>query len=313
MSIRSRIFHIVLRYRHLLKGKLKAEVINQNTSILELRKNTEEAAMRMMKAIDGITYRQAAYENLYAEWVEAENAPKDKVVLYFHGGGFVMGSTKSHRNIVGNFVKRLGINALVFDYRLAPEHPAPAAVFDGAAMYAWLLEQGYKAHNIAFAGDSAGGGIQLATLLKCKEDGLPMPAACAAFSPCTDMTMSGESHRTRIKADPCTPRGANETYMGYYVGKGDPRHPYASPLFGDLQGLPPVMIQVGDDETLRDDSVYFAEKAKQAGVEVKIKVWQGMFHCFPLLAPMFPEATEALDETCRFIREKLGIFNNREA
>lgn len=311
MSIRSRIFHIVLRYRHLLKGKLRAEVINQSTSIEELRKNTEEAAMRMMKPMEGVVYRQAEYPGLYAEWVEAEAAPKDKVVLYFHGGGFVMGSTKSHRNIVGNFVKRLGVKALVFDYRLAPEHPAPAAVDDGAAIYAWLLGQGYKAQDIGFAGDSAGGGIELAALLKCKDEGLPMPAVCAAFSPCTDMTRSGESHRTREKADPCTPRGANETYMGYYTGKGDPRHPYASPLFGDLQGLPPVMIQVGDDETLRDDSVYFAERAKQADVEIKIRVWKGMFHCFPLLAPMFPEAVEALEETCGFIRAKLGLTEKR--
>ena len=231
----------------------------------------------------------------------------DKVVLYFHGGAFVMGNAKSHRNIVGNLVKRLGIKALVFDYRLAPEHPAPAAVYDAVAIYKWLREQGYRSENIAFAGDSAGGGIELAAMIKCKDDGLPMPAVCAAFSPCTDMTLSGDSHKTRAKADPCTPKGANETFLGYYIGKGDPKHPYASPLFGDLNGLPPVIIQVGNDETLRDDSILFAEKAKQAGVEVKIKVWKGMFHCFPLLAPMFPEATEALNETCVFLREKLKM------
>ena len=227
-------------------------------------------------------------------------------MLYFHGGGFVMGSAKSHRNIVGNFVKRLGIKALVFDYRLAPEHPAPAAVDDAVEIYSWLLNEGYKPENIAFVGDSAGGGIELATLIKCKDTGLRMPAVCAAFSPCTDMTLSGESHKTRLKADPCTPKGANETYIGYYVGQGDPTHPYISPLFADLQGLPPIMIQVGDDETLLDDSIRFAEKAKHAGVEIQIKVWKGMFHCFPLLAPMFTEATEALKETCDFIKDKLN-------
>lgn len=218
-----------------------------------------------------------------------------------------MGNTQSHRNIVGNFVKRLGIKALIFNYRLAPEHPAPAAVYDSVSIYRWLMEQGYKSENIAFAGDSAGGGIEFATMIKCKDDGLQMPVVCAAFSPCTDMTLSGGSHKTRANADPCIPTGSNETYTRYYVGKGDPKHPYASPLFGNLHGLPPIIIQVGNDETLRDDSTRFAEKAMQAGVEVKIKVWKGMFHCFPLLAPMFPEATKALDETCSFLREKLLI------
>lgn len=228
-------------------------------------------------------------------------------MLYFHGGGFIMGSAKSHRNIVGGFVNKLGIKALVFDYRLAPEHPAPAAVEDSVRIYEWLLNEGYKPDNIVFAGDSAGGGIELGTLLKIKADGLPMPCACAAFSPCTDMLLTGESHKTRVKADPCTPKGANETYLSYYVGSGDPKHPYASPLYGDLAGLSPMIIQVGNDETLRDDSTRFAVKAREAGVDVTCKVWKGMFHCFPLLAPLFPEATEALDEVCVFIQKRIGV------
>jgi acetyl esterase/lipase len=297
----------MLKNRHLLKGHLKPEVIDRNTSIEKLRRDTEETAARLVKKTDDVSYIPADYDGLYAEWVEPKNAPRDKTVLYFHGGGFVLGSAKSHRNIVGNFVRSLGVKALVFDYHLAPEHPAPAAVFDGAAIYKWLLDQGYDAKNIAFAGDSSGGGIELSTLVKCKDDGLPMPAVCAAFSPCTDITMSGESHKTRVKSDPCTPKGANETYLGYYVGEGDPRDPYISPLFADLSGLPPLIIQVGNDETLRDDSIRFTEKAESVGVEVKMKVWKGMFHCFPLMAPMFPEACEALAETCGFMKEKLSI------
>jgi len=218
-----------------------------------------------------------------------------------------MGSAKSHRNIVGGFVNKLGIKALVFDYRLAPEHPAPAAVEDSVGIYEWLLGEGYKPSDIIFAGDSAGGRIELGTLLKIKADGLPMPCCCAAFSPCTDMLLTGESHITRVKADPCTPKGANETFLSYYVGSGDPKHPYASPLYGDLAGLPPIIIQVGNDETLRDDSTRFADKAREAGVDVTCKVWKGMFHCFPLLAPMFPEATLALDEVCEFIQKRIGV------
>lgn len=307
MSLRGRLVHVLLRHRHLLKGRLKSETIDCDTSIEKLRRDTDETAARMFKKIEDIVYEEASYGAVYAEWVRSETSPEDRVVLYFHGGGFVMGSAISHRNMVGNFVKNLGVKALVFDYRLAPEHPAPAAVDDAAAIYAWLLDQGYAPGKIAFAGDSAGGGIALGTLLKCRDIGLPLPAACAVFSPCTDMTLSGDSHRTRAKSDPCTPRGANETFLGYYVGGGNPRHPYASPLFGNLRGLPPVMIQVGDDETLRDDSVRFAERAEAAGVEVSMKVWEGMFHCFPLLSPLFPEATEALIETCVFVRRKLKM------
>lgn len=306
MSIKGRMFHVLLRYRHLLKGKLKPEVIDRNTSIEELRRKSDETAARLLHLPEGIRIEMTDYDACYAEWIISENADQEKAILYFHGGGFVMGNAKSHRGIVGGFVKRLGYNALVFDYRLAPEHQAPAAVNDSSDIYRWMLDQGYQPENIAFAGDSAGAGIALGTLLKLKEEGVSLPKACALFSPCVDMTISGESHKTRAKADPCTPEGMTETYLSYYVGDGDPKHPYASPLFGNLAGLPPIIIQVGNDETLRDDSTRFAERAKEAGVEVEIKVWQGMFHCFPLLAPMFPEATEALDEVCLFFQNKLG-------
>ncbi|WP_186843714.1 alpha/beta hydrolase [Acetobacterium tundrae] len=301
MSTKAKMMYIAMKYRHLFKGQLHPEVINENTSVEKLRQNCDDTALRFFKPMEGISYIPADYSELYAEWIKVENAPEVKVVMYFHGGGFVMGNALSHRNIVSNFVKHLGINALVFNYRLAPENPSPAAVYDSTAIYNWLLTQGYEPNNIVFAGDSAGGGIAMATLLKCKDDGIPLPAVCALFSPCTDMTISGESHQTKAKADPCTPKGSTETYLGYYIGNGDPRHPYTSPLFGDLTGLPPIIIQVGNNETLRDDSTRFAKKAKESGVEVRLKVWKGMFHCFPLLAPMFPEASEALAEVCQFI------------
>ena len=305
MSVKGKMMHLMMRYRHVLKGKLRADVIDRHTSVEKLRAETDEAAARLVKISSDITIVAADFDEFYAEWVIPANAVQDKVILYFHGGGFVMGNAKSHRGIVSGFVRRLGIKALVFDYSLAPEFPAPAAVNDSAKIYAWLLQQGVQAQNILFAGDSAGGGVELSTLLKLKDDGIALPAACVAFSPCTDMTMSGESHISRLKADPCTPKGMTETFLGYYVGGGDARHPYASALFGELAGLPPIMIQVGNDETLRDDSVRFAERAKKAGVDVRIKVWQGMFHCFPLLAPMFPEATAAMDEVAAFVEEHL--------
>lgn len=307
MSFKAWCFHYFMKYRHLIKGKLRAEVISIDTNIQTLRFDTEQMAERLAKPIVGVTFLESAFTEFYSEWVKVEGVPNDKVILYFHGGGFVMGSARSHRNIVGNFCKRLNCNALVFDYRLAPEHPSPAAVVDGAKIYCWLLEQGYQPQNIIFAGDSAGAGIELAVLIKLKDDGISMPKACVAFSPCTDMTLSGDSHFSRIKKDPCTPKGANETYTRYYVGEGDPKHPYASPLFGDLQGLPPLFIQVGDNETLLDDSVRFAAKARAAGVDVQLEVWPGMFHCFPLMAPMFKEADIAMDRACSFIRRRFDM------
>ncbi len=306
ISFKARLMRAFMRNRHLLKGKLTPQTIDQSTSIEELRTSTEETAKRMVKPIAGVSFQPAEGAPVYAEWAKPQACNTEDMVLYFHGGGFVTGSARSHRGIVGNFVKRLGIKALVFDYRLAPEYPAPAAAFDGAAMYRYVLSLGYSPSHIVFAGDSSGGGIALSTLLMLKDEGAPMPAACVVFSPCTDATLSGSSHRTRLRADPCTPKGANETYLGYYVGGEDATHPYASPLFGELEGLPPLMIQVGDAETLLDDSVRMAKKAAEADIEVHLHVWEGLFHCFPLLAPMFCEATQAMDEVCAFVHKKLA-------
>ena len=303
MSLKGKMIHFLMRNRHLLKGKIRREIVDQNTSIEQLRKDCDEAAAKMQKMPDGVIFEKVDGLPVYAEWIIPEEADEDKVILYFHGGGFVMGNTKSHRCIVGNFVKTVGYKALLFDYHLAPEFPAPAAVNDSAEIYGWLLEQGYRPENIMFTGDSAGGGIEIAAMLKLKDDGMPLPAACVAFSPSLDMTISGESHKTRLKADPCTPKGMTETYYNYYVGSGDPKHPYASPLFGDLSGLPPIMIHVGNDEVLRDDSTRFGLKADSCGVSAEVKVWKGMFHCFPLLAPMFPEATEAMKQVTAFIKQ----------
>lgn len=305
MTFKAKCFHLLLKYRHLLMGRLKADHITQETNIEQLRKESDQMAEKLVKPIEGISYVPAGYDACYAEWVRVENSDSKKILLYFHGGGFVMGNARSHRNIVSNLCKRVGYNALLFDYPLAPEHPAPAATLESAALYQWVLSQGYLPQNIVFVGDSAGAGIQLSTLLFLKDKGISLPAACVAFSPCTDMTLSGASHMSRIKKDPCTPKGANEVFTQYYVGGGNPKHPYASPLFGDLEGLPPLFIQVGDHETLLDDSVRFAEKAKEAGVSVQLEIWPEMFHCFPLLAPMFKEADEAMSHACQFIQKVL--------
>jgi len=304
-SFQSKIFRFLLKNRHLLKGQWKKPVIDFNTSIEALRADAERTAQKMAKIPENVQVSMADVSFIYAEWLIPKDALDEQVILYFHGGGFVMGSCNSNRSLVAKFTDRCKIKALLFDYSLAPEHPYPAAIEDSSAIYQWLLGKGFLPKNIVFAGDSAGGGIALGTLLFLKDRHLPLPAGVVAFSPCTDLTCSGRSHITKAKADPATPKGANDTYMSYYKGEGDPTSPYMSPLFGDLSGLPPIMIQVGEDETLLDDSVRFAKKAEEMGSPVSLHVWQGMFHCFPLLAPMFPEATLALEEACAFIHARL--------
>ncbi|MEI7885367.1 MAG: alpha/beta hydrolase [Clostridia bacterium] len=304
-SLRGKIFSIILRYRHLLKGQLKSQVIDRNTSIQKLRDDVEKSAAKMAKIPIGVEIQPADFPNFYAEWLIPRECKKEQVILYFHGGGFVMGTSKDHRGLVAKFVEKCGVQALTFDYSLAPEHPFPAAINDGVAIYEWLLSSGYQGQNIIIAGDSAGGGIALSTILVLKDKKLALPAAIVVFSPCTDLTCSGESHKTKAKLDPATPQGATETYTSYYIGESDPSDPYMSPLFGNLVGLPPLMIQVGENETLLDDAVRLAKNAENAGVEVQLHLWEGMFHCFPLMAPMFPEATQAMNEVCQFIQKKL--------
>jgi len=302
ISIQGRIFRFMLRNRHWFKGRLQPEVITIRTSLEKLREEVKRSAEKMSKVPLGVQIVPAACGAVNGEWIIPEGSNRDQVMMYFHGSGFVMGTARDHRGLVANFAARCGVKALVFDYSLAPEKPYPAAPLDCVAVYHWLLEEGYLPENILFAGDSAGACIAFSTLLMLKDGQVVLPKAVVAISPCTDLSRSGESHITKAKCDPATPPGANETYMNYYIGDGNPLDPYMSPLFGDLAGLPPVMIHVGECETLLDDSVRFAQKMKSAGGSVRLRIWDGMFHCFPLLAPLFPEATQAMDEICSFIQ-----------
>jgi acetyl esterase/lipase len=231
---------------------------------------------------------------------------KDRIILYFHGGGLVVGSVKSHRAIVAKFVKGSGIGALAFDYGLAPEHSFPEGLNDSVAAYHYLLGEGIKPSNIVFMGDSGGGGLCLATLLALKDKGITLPAAAVVLSPWTDLANTGDSWETNAEVDTLCWKEAQTIFSKYYVGDNDPKLPWISPLYGDLKGLPPLLIYVGGDELLLDDSVRFAEKAKAAGVNVTLKVGEKMFHCYPACAPLFPEATQAKDEICDFIKIIMG-------
>jgi epsilon-lactone hydrolase len=306
-SLRSRLLLFVMRHRHLLHFHLKKETIDWNTneSILRFRQDCEEGASRFGKLPAEITVSPVTVDGLPAEWILPSQAGKDQVIFYIHGGGYVSGSCSDHRVHVAKFVQGSGISALLFEYRLAPEHPFPAAIDDSVTAYRWLLAQGVSPSCIVFAGDSAGGGLCLATLIAIRDQGIPLPAAAVVLSPWTDLKCTGESYRTNAKV--ClSPAGTWTAFSKHYVGDNDPFLPWISPLYGDLHGLPPILIHVGSDEVLRDDSIRFAEKAKNAGVDVTLKVGEGMFHCFPVCAPLFPEATRAMDEICAFIKTHLG-------
>lgn len=306
-SLQSRLFIFALRYNHLLRFRLKRTTsIDWNTSIPRLRQETEGASRMFGKVPAQIEVSPMTINGLSAEWLRPSQAAKDKLILYFHGGGYVTGSCQGHRPVVVKFVKGCNIGALLFEYHLAPEHPFPAALEDALAVYGWLLAEAISPTQIVFVGDSAGGGLCLATLIALRDQGIPLPAAAVALSPWTDLKCTGESLRTKAKVDLLSWAESWTVFSKYYAGENDPGLPWISPLYGDLHGLPPILIYVGENEVLLDDSTRFAEKAKAAGVDVTLKIGQGMFHCYPVCAPLFPEARQAMAEICAFIKTHLS-------
>lgn len=305
MSIQSQFMYFMMKNRHLFQFRLKPETWDENTSIPAWREMCEAANRKMANTLPaGLEVSPFDLNGMHAEWLLPAGAGKDKVILYMIGGGYVSGTCSDHRTLVAKVAQGSGIALLMFDHRLAPEDPYPAALEDSLKAYRWLLEQGTFSDNILIMGESAGAGLCLATLLAIRDQGLPLPAAAVALSPWTDLTLSSESYRTKRKV--CiSPPGMSRVCSKYYYGDHDPTDPWISPLYGDLHGLPPIFINVGTYETMMDDSTRFAAKAKAAGVDITLVVGGKMVHCYPLMAPMFPEATQALDEICAFIRKRL--------
>jgi len=239
-----------------------------------------------------------------AEWVSAPGADQGRVILYLHGGGYVIGSINTHREMVGRISRASGARALMLDYRLGPENRFPAAVDDAVAAYRWLVTQGAAPANVVVAGDSAGGGLTVATLLALRDGGDPLPAAGVCISPWVDLEGTGGSMNTKAAEDPMVARQGLVAMARQYLGDADPRHPYASPIHANLAGLPPLLIQVGTAETLLDDSTRLAERAKAAGVQVTLEPWQDMIHVWHTFAGMLPEGQEAIDRIGAFVRAR---------
>lgn len=240
-----------------------------------------------------------------AEWTSVPGVDADRVVMYVHGGGYVIGSLQSHRELVARIARAASCRALAVDYRLAPEHPFPAAVDDAVAAYRWLLAEGVEAKRIVIAGDSAGGGLTVATLLAIRDAGLELPAAGVCLSPWVDLEGIGESMTTRDALDPMVHRRELLEMAAQYLDGADPQTPLAAPLYAELAGLPPLLIQVGTSETLYDDSTRLAAKARAAGVEVTLEEYEELFHVFQAFA-MLPEAQAATDRIGAFVRDHTG-------
>ncbi|HMN71481.1 MAG TPA: alpha/beta hydrolase [Rhodoblastus sp.] len=246
----------------------------------------------------GVRFTPATLGGVPGEWVEAADALAQGALLYLHGGGYVGMSPRTHRAITGAFARR-GLRVFAPDYRLAPEHVFPAALDDATA--AWRALRAAAQGPCYVAGDSAGGGLTLALLLNLRDKGLPLPDAAIAFSPWTDLAITGATMKSNAKRDPLLVSDGIETIAAAYLGDADARNPLASPLYGDYAGLPPILFSVGDTEILLDDSVRAAERAKAAGVTTKICVERDMPHVFVFANRWTPEARRAMDEATAFL------------
>jgi len=259
--------------------------------------------------IKGIKLTRVKIGTIPCEWVMAEGADPDVRLLYLHGGGFVSGSGGFYLPLAAHISATAKCAVLLPDYRLAPEHRFPAGLDDCVRAHEWMTANGPSspapAHATFVAGDSAGGSLTLATLLALRDRKMQLPAGGIAISPVTDLTLASESLKT--VDDPVIHASTMPIFRDHYLGKGDPRNPLASPVFGDYRGLPPLLIQAGEHEMLRDDSVRAARKARADGIPVKLEIWDGMFHVFQSREPLLPEGKEAIDHIAQFIRSSLPI------
>ena len=272
----------------------------------EARRSDFEKRTTVLPIAEGVLSQPIQIEGLGAEWIIPPQATDTDAILFFHGGGFCMGSTNTHRSMASFLARAAQTRVLLIDYRLAPENPFPAAVEDATASYEWLLSEGVMPERIVLAGDSAGGGIAISTLVALKDRQAPMPAAAVCMSPWVDLEGTGESRKTKQDLDFLVRPSELEELSTAYLGGVDPRTPLASPINADLSGLPPLLIQVGTSEVLLDDSKRLAENAKKAGVHVTLDIWEDMIHVFQFFAFMVPEAGKAIEAAAVFIGRHKG-------
>jgi acetyl esterase/lipase len=286
----------------------------------KLRKNTPFGAVdfnlerlregmgtRREPSIKDVKLIRSKIGDIPCEWVLAPGADPDVRLLYLHGGGFVSGSGAFYLALAAHISAAARCAVLLPDYRLAPEHPFPAGLEDCVAAHEWIVANGPSSPGAAkatfIAGDSAGGSLTLATLLALRDRQLPLPSGGIPLSPTTDLTLASESLKT--VDDPIISARTMPVFKELYLRKTDPRNPLASPVFGDYSGIPPLLIQVGEHEMLRDDSIRVAKKARSDGIQVTLEVWPGMFHVFQSHEPLLPEAQESIEHIAEFMQLRL--------
>jgi epsilon-lactone hydrolase len=271
---------------------------------LETRRAQLEALRAQIPLPSDVQVEAITAGTVAAEWVSTPGVAPHRVLLYVHGAGYVMGSCASSRPVAATFSRVTAARVLVIDYRLAPEHPFPAALDDSLAAYHWLLTSGTQPKQLVIVGDSGGGGLALATLVSLRQAGTPLPAGAVLISPWLDMTLSAASYTTNAQADFLDSRDLLLEMRQQYLGEQDPRMPLASPLYADVHGLPPMLVYAGSDEVLLDDAIQVAERLRQVGGSVELQIGEGLWHLWLIHATMrpFPEGTEALEHIGDFVR-----------
>ncbi|MBN1584141.1 MAG: alpha/beta hydrolase [Anaerolineae bacterium] len=290
----------------IIKKLVAVSMSDWSKGTIQAQRARQERTARYTRLARDIQCQPVDADGVPAEWIRA---PADRskaigvdggAILYLHGGAYALGSINVHRELVARLARATNTRVLAIDYRLAPEHPYPAALEDATTAYLWLIDEGIAPSQLIVAGDSAGGGLALAALVALRDAGKPLPAGAVCLSPWTDLALTGASVQTKAGADPILDPDDLKQYARFYAREHDLASPRISPLYADLQGLPPLLIQVGTDEILLDDALRCAGRARRAGVDVTLDVCDGMFHVFQMF-PFLPETTQAVGRIAEFV------------
>ncbi|MBN1802428.1 MAG: alpha/beta hydrolase [Candidatus Lokiarchaeota archaeon] len=278
--------------------------VGETRSVEQIRDGMNQIS-KMSKLPDDVKLEEILADEVDAVWITTPESSYLPVIVYMHGGGYISGSPSTHYNLCSSIARVVKGRVISIDYRLAPEHPFPAALDDAIMVYKYLLNaEGISPDKIIFAGDSAGGGLVIATLLKLKEIGEILPRAVVCFSPWVDLMLLGNSFKTHVERDPFLTPEVLKSASKWYCGQKNPKNPLISPLYGDLKGLPPILIQVGTEELLLDDSVRLAKLAKEASVDVTLEIDEGMIHVYQAFVAFAPEPKQALDRVGEFLKKQ---------
>jgi acetyl esterase/lipase len=287
----------------IIKKLVSFQMSGWSEGTIEEQRARQERRSKYAKLPADIHVQPINADGVPAEWINAPT-PDLGVFLYLHGGAYVLGSINVHREFIARLARSTKMRCLAINYRLAPEHPFPAALEDATAAYHWLLTQGIDPSQIIIAGDSAGGGLTLGLLVNLRDAGMQLPAGGVCISPWTDLALTGASIQSKTKVDPILDSDSLQMYARYYAGENELTSPLISPLYANLEGLPPLLIQVGADEILLDDATRLSEKARSAGVDVTVEIWDEMFHVFHLI-PFLPETKKAVGGIAEFVSQNL--------